>query len=134
MPQPLITILDIAPPKPWITLVPEAVARFHYPRKCLTYECPGRPHKGTLYMAIHTARRLPSELHSALHNQQQHKHFGDDAALAPHCGPTDEPRYLPPCAEPCISFHHLPALATIKGTSWRLSGNHPGWSGHGRGG
>ena len=40
-PKWLVTVLDTAPLKPWITLALEMVAQFRYPAKCLSHECLG---------------------------------------------------------------------------------------------
>ena len=56
---------------------------FKYPAKRLTHKCPGHPNRGPLYMGLHAAGTLPSELDPALLTQLR-GHFGGGAALAPH--------------------------------------------------
>ena len=68
------------PPEPWIELHAEAVGRFRYPTWCLTHECPGHPHKGPLYMALHAPQALPSEWGPALRTHSR-EHFGVHAML-----------------------------------------------------
>ena len=73
------TVLTVTHTPPWVELWPEAVALFKSPTWCLTHKCPGHPHWGLLYMALHTTGALPSELGLALQTYLR-EHFGGHAA------------------------------------------------------
>ena len=62
----VLTITPILLPELWIELRTEAVALIRYPTRCLTHKCPGHPHQGPLYVALHALGALPSELGPAL--------------------------------------------------------------------
>ena len=106
--RPLVILPDIQ------TLVKPAVACFGYPTQCLAHKCPGYPHRGPLYMAVHALEALPSELDPALRTHLR-DHFRIHAALHPQQAPAAAPMYLQPRTEPGISFHDLPLLAMIHG-------------------
>ena len=110
----VMTIACTPPPEPWVKLRPEAVALFKYPTRCLTHQCAGHPHRGPLYMALHTPGALPSELGPALHTHLR-EHFGGHATLHPRWAPEAAPMYLRPRTESGIWFHDLPPLARIRG-------------------
>ena len=58
-----VLIVTHTPPRePRIEFRPEAVALFKYPNRCLTRKCQGHPHRGPLYIALHTLGVLRSEL------------------------------------------------------------------------
>ena len=119
----VLTITPTPPLEPWIELRTEAVALFKYPTRCLIHKCPGRPHRGPLYMALHAPGTLLSELRPALCTHLW-EHFGGHAALHPHNAPTKAPMYLQPRTDLGICFHDLPPLARIQGGYGRRY--HPG--------
>ena len=96
-------------------MAPAAVAKFKYTARCVAHKCPGHPYEGPLYYPLHTVGTLPAELHPALMTHLR-EHHGDLALLAPHGLATEPPQVLAPKTEPGISFHDLPALATLHGT------------------
>ena len=90
------------------------LTRFKYPTWCLTHKCPGHRHKGTLYIALHAPRALPSELGPALRTHLR-EHFGVHCTLHPHRASAAAPMCLRPRTEPGTWFHDLPVLAMIHG-------------------
>ena len=91
------------------------MAKFKYPAECVAHRCSGHPNKGPLYYLLGTASTVPAELNPALQTHLR-EHHGDLALLAPHGLATDPPQVLTPKVKPCIWFHDLPALATLRGT------------------
>ena len=81
-------------------------------------QVPRHPQKGPLYYSLSTAGTVPVELFPALKTHLR-EHHGDLALLAPHglaTRPPPPPRVLAPNVKPGISFHDVPALATLRGT------------------
>ena len=80
------------------------------PAPLLDARMPATPQQRAALYSITSGGALPSKLDPALRTHL-HEHFGDQATLVPHRGPT-----VQPYTEPGLWFHDLPPLATIQGT------------------
>ena len=111
----LLRFIAALPPFLWIAIAPRAVASIRYPASCVAHRCLWQPHKVPFYYSLDTVNMVPAELDQALRTHLR-EHNGDMALLAPHGQATEPPQVLAPEARPCIWFHDLPALATLRDT------------------